>query len=533
MPEGLLLSSLRQQQIREEMQRVLESAAFRTSKRCREFLQYIVEQTVNGSAGSLKERSIGIEVFGLPQDYDTSQHTVVRVTATEVRKKLAQYYVSENGTHHDVRIELPPGSYNAEFRWSTVPEPVDEPPAAEIEAEVPLVEQPVTVDPPVPAEPAVPAAPAPRWPLVAGVAAVAVVICAAGYWAWRGAKADAPAPKETARAVAPPVAAAADDGTVRLSVGSTAPYLDRNGHNWTIDRFFSGGFILNRTSERIARTLDPDLYRHPRVGDFRYDIPLAQGSYEMHLHFAETALADMISAESSGEGQRLFRVAANGKVLLDYFDVVADAAGISMADERVFRDISPGEDGVLHLAFSPLRGSAMLSGIELFPVERGKVRPLRIRSGWPTAWKDAAGQLWRSDTYFLGGNALVRRTNPARESGSPNTGIYASERWGHFTYALPVADGRYRVTIKFNEGYHGPRNSGLGGVGSRLFDVFANGVALLRDFDIMKEAGGEGRPLDKVFSGLRPNAQGKIILSFVPVKGMACVNAIEVEEEAR
>ena len=51
--------------------------------------------------------------------------------------------------------------------------------------------------------------------------------------------------------------------------------------------------------------------------------------------------------------------------------------------------------------------------------------------------------------------------------------------------------------------------------------------------DLMKEAGGEGRPIDRNFSGIRPSAQGKILLTFVPVKGMACVNGIEVVEESK
>ncbi len=73
--------------------------------------------------------------------------------------------------------------------------------------------------------------------------------------------------------------------------------------------------------------------------------------------------------------------------------------------------------------------------------------------------------------------------------------LYASERWGHFSYAVPVAPGRYRVTLKFCEGHYGPGNTGVGGLGSRVFDVYCNGVALLRDFDIFKQAGGEGRPV--------------------------------------
>src|SRR5689334_12137943 len=107
--------------VRAEIGRLLESPAFRTSKRCREFLEYIVEHTMNGSSGALKERSLGVALFQLPQDFDTGQHTIVRVTANEVRKKLAQHYLAENGSSHAVRIDLPPGSYSAGFRWETPP----------------------------------------------------------------------------------------------------------------------------------------------------------------------------------------------------------------------------------------------------------------------------------------------------------------------------------------------------------------------------------------------------------------------------
>src|SRR6266576_6569024 len=92
------LAELNESAIQAELNRLLESPAFRTSKRCREFLEYIVVHTINGPSGTLKERSIGVELFQLPQDFDTGQHTSVRVTANEVRKKLAQHYQAENGT---------------------------------------------------------------------------------------------------------------------------------------------------------------------------------------------------------------------------------------------------------------------------------------------------------------------------------------------------------------------------------------------------------------------------------------------------
>ena len=320
-----------------------------------------------------------------------------------------------------------------------------------------------------------------------------------------------------------------------MVAGSTNQYVDRSGRTWGPDRFFSGGNVVVHPSERIFRTLDPDIYRHLRSGDFLYDIPLDPGVYELHLYFAETGLSDFISAESSGEGQRLFRVSANGNRILNAFDVVADAAGSNIADERVFRNISPAADGFLHLSFNAMRSTAMLSGIEVLPLSGGKVRPVRIRAGWTSSWQDSAGHQWQADSYFLGGNALVRTTNPAQDGNSiaPDTAIYTSERWGHFSYAVPVADGRFRVTLKFCEGHYGKRNTGVGGPGSRLFDVYCNGVALMRNFDIYKEAGGEGRPIDRTFSGIRPNAQGKIVLSFVPIAGMACVNGIEVVEDSK
>jgi hypothetical protein len=521
--EATKISESDRQVVLAELEQLLESSTFRASKRCRTFLQHVVERTITGRNDTLKERSIGVELFNLQPDFDSGQHTIVRVTANEVRKKLAQHYLAEVDAPHTVRIELPPGSYNAEFKWKR-------------SLEKTASEDPLPKNVPVDVPPAIGRTLVPRrftWQLAAVfIFTTAVAVFGAAFSAWQPAKAVAFAAK--ADGVEIPLAVASSPvSAVRMIMGSTSTFVDRSGRRWGPDRFFSSGSVRVRPSERIFRTLDPDIYRHARAGDFRYDIPLQPGSYELHLHFAETGLADFISAESSGEGQRLFRVSANGNRILDYYDVVADAAGPNIANQRVFRNISPAEDGFLHLSFESIRGSAMLSGIEVQPVSPGKVRPIRIRAGWLTSWQDATGNEWQGDSYFLGGNALVRRTNPVEDSNSitPSMALYTSERWGHFSYAVPVAEGRYRVNLKFSEGHYGERNQGVGGVGSRLFDVYCNGVALLRNFDIMKEAGGEGRPVERTFAGVRPSAQGKILLTFVPVKGMACLNGIEVVEE--
>ena len=101
--------------IREELNRVLASHEFRSSKRSQDFLRYVIDHTLNGQADILKERTIGIEVFGRSTSYDPSGDATVRVKAGEVRKRLGLYYAGE-GLHNPLHIELPAGTYVPEFR---------------------------------------------------------------------------------------------------------------------------------------------------------------------------------------------------------------------------------------------------------------------------------------------------------------------------------------------------------------------------------------------------------------------------------
>jgi len=103
-------------EVQAELERVLGSQLFRGSRRCQILLKRVIEQTLAGDVDSLKERALGMEVFGRAADYDTSQDPVVRASAAEVRKKLAQYY-QEAGRETETRIDLPPGSYLAEFHF--------------------------------------------------------------------------------------------------------------------------------------------------------------------------------------------------------------------------------------------------------------------------------------------------------------------------------------------------------------------------------------------------------------------------------
>jgi len=109
-----------------ELERVLASPVFRNSKRYASVLRYIVEQTLGQPDLQLKERTIGIEVFGREPDYDTASDHVVRSAIAEIRKRLAQYY-QEDGSTAEVRIELQPGSYVPQFRTMPVERQIAQP----------------------------------------------------------------------------------------------------------------------------------------------------------------------------------------------------------------------------------------------------------------------------------------------------------------------------------------------------------------------------------------------------------------------
>jgi hypothetical protein len=104
--------------VQDELAAILSSHHFRNSKRYPSLLRYVVEKTLNGESDQLKERTLGIEVFDRRPDYDTGLDPVVRSSASEVRRRLAQYY-HEAGDTTELHIELPLGSYAPVFHISS------------------------------------------------------------------------------------------------------------------------------------------------------------------------------------------------------------------------------------------------------------------------------------------------------------------------------------------------------------------------------------------------------------------------------
>ncbi|MFC6646306.1 hypothetical protein ACFQBQ_12065 [Granulicella cerasi] len=99
-----------------QLELLLASPLFNQSKRYPAFLRYVVEKTLSDDEEDLKERTIGVEVFGRQPTYDTSLDPTVRLTAAEVRKRLAQYY--QQAEHAgQLQIEIRAGSYVPLFSW--------------------------------------------------------------------------------------------------------------------------------------------------------------------------------------------------------------------------------------------------------------------------------------------------------------------------------------------------------------------------------------------------------------------------------
>jgi hypothetical protein len=308
---------------------------------------------------------------------------------------------------------------------------------------------------------------------------------------------------------------------LRLLAGyDGTPKVDSAGAYWQADRYFHGGAAFRRPDSPVVKTSDPMLFDYWRTGDFTYDIPLAPGPHELHLFFVASPQDDPKTS--------FFHVSFNGQMLLKGFNISFDSLGANIADERVFKDIYPDNDGILHLKFFMDRSSPTLNALEILPGLPHRQLPVRLVMQRSTV-SDHNGNLWHPDNYFQNGTL----SDPPRQvSGTPDPGLYAQERYGHFTYSIPVdTRGRYTLILHFAELYWIPNALDSVGVGSRVFRVYCNGSTLLDNFDIIKEAGSL-HALTKTFYHLRPSPEGKLDLTFEPMVNYATISAIEVIDES-
>jgi hypothetical protein len=176
--------------LQQHLKEVIEGEAFKGSHRSGQFLSYIVEESLAGRLAALKERVIGVKLFGRAPSYDTGEDAIVRVTASDVRRRLLQHY-GKYGITSEFRISLPLGTY--------IPEITREPQkTASLPDPVPAAELPLTTAEPVPAPLIVPPIEAPpghgrnKWLLFAALLLVGNAAMWGIVWNHFSRPADAP-----------------------------------------------------------------------------------------------------------------------------------------------------------------------------------------------------------------------------------------------------------------------------------------------------------------------------------------------------
>ncbi|WP_375434994.1 malectin domain-containing carbohydrate-binding protein [uncultured Hymenobacter sp.] len=315
----------------------------------------------------------------------------------------------------------------------------------------------------------------------------------------------------------------ADIAVVKYAQASTGPALYRihaGGEQvstalgtFAADQYALGGTTY-ATDQPIAGTPDDALYQSERYGPaFSYAFPVSRGQqYQVVLHFAEVYATQV--------GQRVFDVALEGNTVLDNYDLYRKVGAYTATTERFTVTAA---DDELNLNFSSLASAggvdnAKISALEIY---RLNIPPtptavLRLKAG--------SGQLntsfgsFAADQYATGG-AVYATTAPI--AGTEDDALYQTERYGSFTYTLPVPNGTYTVTLHFAELYWNR-------AGQRVFNVAAEGTTVLNAYDIVQKVG----PLTATTETFPVTVtDGVLSLAFAPGAGgvdQPKVSAIEV-----
>ena len=264
-PEPLSLEQV--SLIREHLREVVVSPAFAGSKRAPDFLQLLVEHSLAGRKDALRERMIGAEMFGRPVDYDTANDAVVRVKASEIRRRLAQYYGEMEGIPA-VRIDLPVGGYVPKFIWATaktrsVAAGVNSSPASDSAIDSPAQTQP-TEGEPIPLAPTHPSSPRFSHPPVLTVSAAGILLLlAAVFFSYRAGVAGAPDSHIRTIAILPLLNLSGDPSQDYLADGMTEELTAELGQAASLR-------VISRTSTTTYRgtkkTL-PEIARELNVDD--------------------------------------------------------------------------------------------------------------------------------------------------------------------------------------------------------------------------------------------------------------------------
>ena len=263
-----------------------------------------------------------------------------------------------------------------------------------------------------------------------------------------------------------------DDNIVYAINAGGQAFTSGAGISFSADQQFSGGTKFS-TSASIGSTTNDPLYLSERYGDFSYALPVENGSYEITLHFAEIYW--------TSTGKRVFDVLAEGQDIITDLDIFA-----KVGKNEAYRVIVKVKvtDGTLNLSFRTDQDNAKLSALlaktVVDDVNGGSDENIvhAINAGGQ-AFTSGGGINFNADQHFNGGSKYVTSASIGSTTNDP---LYQSERYGNFSYALPVENGSYEITLYFAEIY-------WTSTGKRVFDVQAEGLEVISDLDIFAKAG--------------------------------------------
>jgi len=315
---------------------------------------------------------------------------------------------------------------------------------------------------------------------------------------------------------------ASTDSALRINAGG--PAVTINGLNWIADKYWTD---INssypswsyKSTAAIANTEADVVYQTERYGKgFTYNIPLANGTYEVRIHFAELFW--------TGKGQRVMNInVENGQGSLNDFDILAEVAKNTALIKTFSVDLA---DGSLTIQLTAVTDNAKISGIEIISSSVAPPPPppppppptgtsIRINGGGPALTLN--GETWSADTHY---SADVTSTYKSSAT-ITNTGIpaiYQTERYGKtFSYDIPIASGSYEVRLHFAELY-------WNATGARIFNVdVENGQGKLNNFDIFA-TGGKNNAVIRSF--IVNATDGSINVTFNSITDNAKISGIEV-----
>jgi hypothetical protein len=301
-------------------------------------------------------------------------------------------------------------------------------------------------------------------------------------------------------------------------------YTDHSGNVYLADTDYSGGATYSTTAAIRGNGEgtgvlqgDGTLYQTQRYGNFSYNIPLANGSYNVTLKFAELYW--------NAAGQRVFDVSMQGQQVISNLDVFAMAPKLNEVNipnfhynsENVAYDVTiPATvtNGMLNISFTSVVDNAIVNAIVVTRAPQPTTFFINSGGGQYT---DSTGNEYQADTDYSGGSTYSTNSGIG---GTPDETLYQTQRYGNFSYNIPLDNGSYNVTLKFAELYW---NSS----GQRVFDVSMQGQQVISNLDVFALVGKDSA--HDVTTAVSVT-NGMLTITFNSVVDNAIVNAIEITQ---